>query len=155
MERHDEALVAAKQYVRISEHMLLVTYKITQEPKILVGMVENLFLAAAKGIHAVLLFERTYKRVPMWGESFAGKIAVFQDHVVGKHGFTNADLELLTGLQDMVVRHKESPVEFSRKKEFIMCDNDYHISKITAQFVDEHIKKTAAFLRKVEGHIHA
>jgi hypothetical protein len=150
MDRYTEHLQKAGRYITISDHMVITTYKVVQDPKVLVAALENTFLAIANSLAAILHFEREKKRIPPFHNNFESKWNMFQLRIIELHKeFTSEDIQFIEKIHKLVVFHKKSPVEFSKQSEYVMCSQDYDIEKLDATNVGTFIQKTREFHKKV------
>ena len=79
MEKFQELRDAANKKLQLADHILTMTYPIVKDPKLLLSVVENLFLAFSYGIGSVLHYERLFKRIPPFPDNFASKFELFRD----------------------------------------------------------------------------
>ena len=150
MDRYSEHLQKASRYIIISDHMLTTTYKVVQDPKVLVAALENIFLAITNSLAAILHFEREKRKIPPFHNNFESKWNMFQLRIVEIHKeFTPEDVQFIEKIHKLVVFHKQSPVEFSKQQEYVMCSQDYDIEKLHVTNVAEFIQKTRKFYKKV------
>ena len=151
MDRYTEHLQKAGRYITISDHMVITTYNVVKDPKVLVAALENTFLAIANSLAAILHFEREKKRIPPFHNNFESKWNMFQLKIIDLHKeFTPEDIQFIEKIHKLVVFHKKSPVEFSKKSEYVMCSQDYDIEKLNATNVSAFIQKTREFYKKVQ-----
>jgi hypothetical protein len=149
MERHEESLQKARQHIRVAEHMLTVTYPVVQNPKILVSILENIYKAVEQSITSALLFERQKKTIPPFNDTFESKLTMFEMKVVGMHAISPEQVHFITQIRDLMQLHKDSPVEFSRKQDFVMCTNEYAISKINVDVMKTSIKQARKLIETI------
>ena len=64
MEQFQESRDNAKKKIQIADHMLGVTYPLVKDTKLLVVIMENIFLAYTNAMAAILYHERLFKRIP-------------------------------------------------------------------------------------------
>ena len=64
MEKYEEIRDKAIKNIKIADHMLTQTYPLVKDPRLLLTVLENVFLSLTNAIGALLYFERLYKRVP-------------------------------------------------------------------------------------------
>ena len=62
MERYEIALENAKKNIRVADHMLSVTYKLVNDPKMLLAVMERINNALSYSVASILHYERLYKR---------------------------------------------------------------------------------------------
>ena len=53
---------------------------------------------------------------------------------------TQEQFETIETVQKIVQQHKDSPIEFRRKQNFVICQDDYKFSVLNQDTVNRHIK---------------
>ncbi|MFT7615907.1 MAG: hypothetical protein ACI8Y7_000734 [Candidatus Woesearchaeota archaeon] len=151
MDTYQDSLQKSKHYVRVCDHILSVTYPVVNEPKVLLSALENVFLAATKAMSALLLFERGFKRVPPFSNTFDGKYTVFQLKIIPQNkAFTQKDAAFIGYLKELIVFHKKSSMQFVREKQLIICDEKYTIRRLSVELIREYLQETQLFVKKVD-----
>ncbi len=151
MEKFQELREVAQKKLKIADHMLTMTYPFVQDPKLLVAVVQNLFLALSNAMGSVLYYERVFKRIPAFQETFTSKLAMFQEKCIEKYNVSKEYITLMQNLRDIILAHRESPVEFSKKDKFVICSDDYQMKTITLPDIKEYVKKTKLFIQKTNS----
>lgn len=150
MQKESECFEKAKYYVNVAQHILTTTYPVVKEPKVLLSSLENVFLAATNALGALLYGERTKKTIPPFHNTFDSKFNMFQHKIVEMYEFDESEYMFMQKLKDLLLFHKQSPVEFSRSDDFVMCDEEYNIEKLTVQRVQDYIQLTRKFMVKTQ-----
>jgi hypothetical protein len=150
MDHYDKLKDLAKKKLQIADHMLTMTYPFVQDPRLLLTVLENIFQAMHYGLAAVVNFERTYKRVPAFQDTFVSQLHIFEQHCQQTYGFQKEDLDVLQEVRSLIEGHKKSPIEFSRKDKFVICTPDYDMKSITLDNIKDYITHTKSFLHKVD-----
>ena len=86
MEKFQELRDSAGKKLQIADYMLTMTYPLVRDPKLLLSVAENLFLAYSYSISSLLHYERLFKRIPTFQEDFSSKLDMFADRCLGKYG---------------------------------------------------------------------
>lgn len=124
--------------------MLTQTYPLVKDPKLLLGVLQNIIDAVDNGVHALLLQES------LIGASFEERMMLFKRNLVRKHRIPDAFLRFIGELQEINKEHKRSPIEFARKERFVICDESYRLRTLNAEQLRRHIEKAKAFVGMVE-----
>ena len=148
--KSQEALKKAHDYVKLAAHILNTTYKVVSEPKVLLLVIENTFLASTNAIAALLYAERKRKTIPPFHDSFNSKYYIFSEKIAADHKFTKEEYTYIEDLRNILLLEKKSPVEFTRKDDYILCDEDYDITKITLTDTQKYLEKTTHLIKRVE-----
>lgn len=149
MEKFQELRDAARKKLQLADHILTMTYPMVKDPHLLLSSVENLFLAFSYGMGSVLHYERTFKRIPPFPDDFASKFELFRDKCAKRYDIPEEHLKIIKGLREIIVAHKKSPVEFSRKENFVICAEDYRMRAISPDEVKGYIEKAKLFIKGV------
>ncbi|MBW3013606.1 hypothetical protein KY340_05385 [Candidatus Woesearchaeota archaeon] len=141
MESFQECRQRAERNLQIAEHMLTVTYPLLKDAKLLLGVTENIFLGITNSMSAAVFFERTYKRIPPFHDNFESKFNTFAARIVPRYGISKKYIQLLDIIKEIVIKHKQSPIEFARKDKFVICDEKYNIKQITEKELRQHLQQ--------------
>jgi len=150
MELYQEELAKAKKHLKIADHMLQVTLPLVKESKLLMVILENIFLSLSTGMSAILHYERYCKRIPPYGEGFEAKFHVFRTKIQDRYHFDKEQLLLIRNIKEVVVEHKKSPVEFAKEDKFVICSSAYEMNTLTIPQMKEYIAKTKLFIQELE-----
>lgn len=146
MEKFQEARDKAKRNLQIADHMAYMTYNLVKDPKLLVVVMENLFLSLTNAISSVLHYERFFKRLEPFPENFEAKFAIFQDCAV-KYSIDKSYLSMIRDIKEFIYEHKRSPVEFTRKDRYVICTDNYKMKAISLDQIKKYILLTRSFLQ--------
>ena len=151
MERYEELGQASRKNMQVADHMLTMTYPLVKDPKLLLAVMENIFLALTNSIGALLHYERIYKRVPPFQDTFASKFNLFQNKCSQRYSIDNEHLMMIQEIKDMILQHKKSPVEFTRGDSFVICSEDYRMKIVSVERMKEYILKSKQFIRGIDN----
>src|SRR3989344_2794089 len=142
MERLNESRDKAIKKLQIADHMLTQTYPKINDPKLLLAVLENLFLALTNAMAALLHHERVNKRIEDFADTFDAKYNLFKLSVVDCYGLDRDHVSFLAEIKDLLVSHRKSPVEFSRNGALVIADDRYQLTALTAASMKENLAKT-------------
>ena len=149
MEKFQELRDTSKKKLQLADHLLTMTYPLVKDPNLLLSSVENLFLAFSYGMTSVLHYEMTFKRISPFPDNFTSKFELFQDKCAKRYNIDIEHLNIMKDLKDIIVAHKKSPMEFSRKENFVICNGDYRLRTISANQVKDYVEKAKLFIKNV------
>lgn len=148
-----EQVLAAKEKALknmwIADHMLTQTYPIVNDPKLLLVILENVFLACTNAVAALLYYEYYNKRIPAFQDTFDAKLTMLRMHVAPKYNIKGEQLTFLHELKSLLLAHKKSPVEFVRKDVFVICSDDYALQTITLNEMKQYVAKAKVFIQEI------
>ncbi len=151
MERFQELREAAKLNIRKADHMISVTYPLVKDTKLLLAVMENIFLGLTNTMSSLLYYEFLFKKIPRFQDNFDSKFNIFRARCTRRHKIDESYVELIQEVKNTVKQHKKSPVEFVRNDKFVICDNDYNMKAISVDEVKSHISKAKLFIEEIHN----
>ena len=145
----------ANELVKRADHLAVVTYKIVNDPKLLIVVIETLQKALMAGMKAVVRFDEVYKKHTKTAKSEAGVVEIFKEESAPRYELPIADLQLVEELEDLITRRKASAVEFRRKEKLVFGSEDYKLRSLDVEKVKKYVEKTKMFINKVNTVIHS
>ncbi len=149
MKEYEEAKERAIRSLKVADHMLTITYPLVQDTKILVTVMENIFLGLTNAIAALLYWERKYKKIPPFHENFDSKFNTFKLYCVERYNISKGYLPFLMEIKEIIHEHKNSPVEFTRKNKFVIASKDYKLKSFSISDVKNYLSKAKLFIQEV------
>jgi len=150
MEKFQELREKAKQRLKIADHMLIMTYPLVKDAKLLLAVTENLFLSFTNAMSALLYYERIFKRVPPFTDNFEAKFKLFKEKCMDRYKINPEILKTMREIKEIIYEHKKSPVEFVRKDRFVICSENYRMKTITIEQLKKYISKAKEFVSQIE-----
>ena len=120
MEQFQEYREKAGYKLKIADHMLTMTYPLVKDTKLLLIILENIFLSMTYAMTAILYYERLFKRIPAFTDNFESKFHMFKEKCVNRYNIDIKYLRVMKDLKDILIEHKKSPMEFERKGKFVI-----------------------------------
>ena len=145
----DELLTSAKRRLLVADHFLTQTYPLLQDPKLLVSVLEGLLCSIEEMVDAVLVYERNAGLIPAYGENFPAKLSVLKGDLAKKYGLTHVDVAMLSDMQELLLEHKKSDVEFPRKGAYIMASKDFSLSTVTLEKLKTYLTRSKTLYTKI------
>ncbi|MBN2458814.1 hypothetical protein JXB28_00890 [Candidatus Woesearchaeota archaeon] len=139
----------AMQKIKVADHMLFMTYPLVKDPRLLLSIIENIYASLDYGIAALLHYERLFKRIPPFNDSFPSRLEVFKSKMVPKHSLSPNYIKLVADVKAILSEHKKSPIEFARKDKFIICSPSYSVKQIDISLVKKYIFETKLFVNNI------
>lgn len=149
MERFQELREAAKKKVHLADHILTQTYPLVKDTKLLLVVIENIFLALTNAIGSLLYYERLFKRIPPFQDTFSSKFNMFRAKCVDRYKIDKELVLFIQGVKDIILEHKKSPVEFVRKDRFVICSDNYSMKTLSVEQIKEYLSKTKLFTNQI------
>ena len=135
----------AEEKLKIADHLIGTTYSLVKEPKLLVSVIENIYHALDLTVSALLEYEKNLKILPSYTNTFEGRMDLFRRKIATKYDIKIDVMNFIINIKNTLDEHKKSSVEFTKKEKFVISDNDYNITTLSA----EDVKKTLAKARHI------
>ncbi len=146
----------AKKHLKLADHMLTMTYPVVNDPKLLLSVIENLNLTFSSAISAVLMYERDLRQIPPYHDTIDGRLDFFKNKSAEKFNISPNYIKMIEEIKDLVQEHKESPIEFSKKNEYVICSDEFkRLKTINIKEMKEYIAKAKLFIAEISNIIEA
>ena len=151
MEAYHHLKNEAQKKITLADHMLFVTYPLIKDSKLLLAVIENVFLALTSSVAYLLYYERMFKRVPPFFDTFESKYRIFSEKCLEKYGIEESYLEFLRDIKEILLAHKRSPIEFSRKDQFVICSDDYQLKVLNISEIKDYVARAKDFFITIDS----
>ncbi|MBI2139497.1 hypothetical protein HYU14_01125 [Candidatus Woesearchaeota archaeon] len=150
MEKFEQLQAEASKRLSIADHMLAVTYPMVKDPKLLVSVLDNMFLAMTHSLESLLHYERGFKRVPPFRDTFASKMHAFRTKCAGRFSLDPKYLSLMQDVYEIASQHKRSQVEFVKDDVLAICSENYKTqTTISAAKIKEYVAAAKKFIAEI------
>ena len=147
MELFHEYQEKSKNSIILADHMLSVTYNLVRDHKLLFGVLENTFLSVSYAMSSVLHYEKLFKRIPHFEDSFDERFNAFKE-VAARYNISIEFIMLIVDLKNLIAIHKESSVEFHKGDKIIMCSENYKMNMISIEDIKKYVFKAKLFIQE-------
>ena len=148
MTKLQEYVKSASDAAVIANHLITKTFPLSSDPKVLLSVLKNIKISHDNIFLAVLDNEFLRPKVSI-DASFIVKFDRLKQLVIEKKLLEESELKVLVDVHNDWLIHKESDVEFARKNDLIMADEDYSLKKLNSNLLKEYISKTNVILKKL------
>ena len=122
-----------------AKYLFYTTYPAIQDPKLLLGVLNNLFTSLELAMQAVLEAEgRSFK------DEFQNKLNLFAFH------HSNVNMSIVSDLKEILDLHKKCPIEFRRGGKMVLCNEDYMMKIISDKDIEDFLDRTNRFLNSTK-----
>ncbi len=147
MEEYTKVMQEAIIAFKTADHLMYVSYPLLKDNKLLLALVYNLHISGFKAVYAFLLYEKLYKRLHLLPSDFQSRIDLFESHLMGKIDIRPEVCKIIKNLKSLVDQHQRSPIEFSRKDAYVLCNEDYsRLTKLTPELLRTYLSSVREFL---------
>lgn len=151
MEKFEECKEKAGRCIHVADHMISVTYPLVKDTKLLLAVIENVFLALTNSMASVLYYDRLYKRIPPFQDNFDSKFRMFKERCINKYNVDKNNILFIQDIKDIIVNHRKSPVEFVRKDKFVICSDNYRMKAIGIEDIKKYVLKAKVFIEEMNN----
>ena len=71
--------------------------------------------------------------------------------LVGRYNIDKENVKFIADVKSILVSHKKSPVEFSRRGVFVMCSEDYSMRALTPEEMRKYVARAKAFVGDINS----
>ncbi len=146
MEDYEGSFSTAQQKIQLADYLITMTYPGLKDPKVLLLALENIFLAMMGAMEGVLQFELLYKRIEPYQPTFEGRIHAFA-HLTQTYHTDPAIIITARDIKEIITKHQQSPMEFTRKDKYIICSPEYDMTALTLITLKKHLATAKAFVQ--------
>ena len=143
MEKFLENLAEAEKTIRMTDHMIYVTFPLIKDKRLLFKILHDIKNIIALCINSILQYEYLFKRIRLSKDSKLN-LNIFIEKCAPKYGITKEEIALILELFDFVERHKESPFEFIKDEKLVVLSDNFRVKTMT-------IDKTKSFMIVAKG----
>lgn len=148
---HKEILRNGISALKRADHLTYMTMPLVKDNKLILVVLENIYLAFINGMNSILEYEREYKNITNLPDGFEARLSIFRDKLINKYNITIQEIELIRKLRDMIESHKNSPMEFSRPGKFVICNENYRVRTVSVQDIKQYLVVARGFLGKINN----
>jgi hydrogenase maturation factor len=148
VEKLEECQRKADKYLSTAQYMIAVTYPMVSDARMLITILDNVFLALTNAMGAILYSERMLKTIPPFHDTFDSKYMVFTEEASHRLAEKDTTLALLQEVKELILAHKQSPVEFTKEGKYVICSDTYAMKTIDAEQIKNYISKTSLFCQE-------
>jgi len=155
MDRYEAELESAKKTIGVADHMMNVTYKVVNDPKLLLAIMDRIHSSLTYALGSILHYERMYKRIPPFQDNFESMFLAFKSRVTRRYDINIEYITLIQEVDEILKQHKKSPVEFRRQDKFVICSETYRMKVISIENIKKYIETAKRFIKETENMVKA
>ena len=134
----------AQRSLKVAGHMIEKTYPMVNDPKLILAVAGDIYSAVLSSMTAIVL-----KEGEVVTADFQSRFDSFRK-LAPDHGFTSDDNVLIEKLDRIITAHRESPVVFPRKDQFVICGDKYDCMKISIDEMKNYLFNATLFVEKAD-----
>ena len=134
--------------LKVADHILVMTYPIVQDPKLLKVILEKLYLAVESAMAALLYFEKSQRKISAFNDSYVAMTKIIKTPLI-KYNISPSYMNFILELNDTYQSQKKSDIEFIRKEKFVFTNKDYKLNTITKEDMKNYLVKGKLFIKEI------
>jgi hypothetical protein len=150
MEKFNESLDKAAYMLRIADHMLYMTYPLVKEKRLLLKILNEIYLIVLNIVNSILQYEYVNKRINLYKNS-RENFSTFKDSCAGRYSITGEQIRKILEIFELAEKHKQSPFEFVRNNKVVIVTNAFHTDVITIEKMKDYLFLAKDILGKAEA----
>ena len=148
-EKFEELIENAKRHIRTADHITYVTFPLLKEKRLLLKVLDDMYLVMVSIINAILQYDYVYKRINLY-KSPLDNFDTFKRRCAKRFGITDEEINIIIEVFKIVNQHKNSPFEFMRKDKIVIMADNLHTETISIEKIKQYLAYTKSMLSKAE-----
>ncbi len=148
-EKFIENLDKAAKTLQTADHMLYMTYPIVKEKRLLLKILNEIYLVVVSIVNAILQYEYLYKRITLYKDAKTN-FEIFKQRCAPRYNISPEQTAKILEVFNLTEKHKKSPFEFVRKDRIVIMTNALKTDTVTIDKMKEYIFLSKDLLRKAE-----
>jgi len=151
MQEASKYLSEANKLLRTADHLTYVTYPLVKDNKLIISIIKSLADAMSKAVDALLYYDKYYKRIMTLPKDFQSRLEIFRGNCAPRYNINVAYLTLIKDLKTIEYESGRAPMEFVRKDQYVIAQNNFKIRTLTYQKVKDYVNLSKGFFEKINS----
>ena len=108
-------------------------------------------MAYTNALSSIVHHDRLFKKIPPFEDNFKSKLNIFKEQILIHHNIDKTCTSDIQEIKNILTEHKNSPVEFARKNQFVICSEDYKIKTIDIHKIQNYLNKAKIFIQVIDN----
>lgn len=147
MNKKQEYLDISLKHLQIADHIAYITYPLVNEKKLLLKIFEEIHKSIINMITAILIFEHQKNKIKLYRdnkENIKNFIKLSQNYNIKQE-----EIKKIIEILEINKMHKNSAMEFSRKDNIVIMQDDLKISTINILKIKEYLTLAKSLFIKI------
>ena len=151
MESYSEVFRHAKDKLKVADYGVTKIFQMSRDPKVVCSAIHNLHEAQVRALDALLLFERTYKRVPAYPVGhLETKLRLFSEYCIKRYNLSEDMVKDIRQVALWEMEAKSKPSSLSSDSRLVFSEDGFPSSAVPVKSVREMVVRSGSFLEAVE-----
>ena len=151
MEAYGDAFRQAKDKVKVADYSVSKVFPMTKDPQVLRSCLTNLHEAQVRALDALLLFERTYKRVPAYPVGhLETKLRLFGDYCAKRYNLQEDMIDHIRSVKELAtLAAAQAPSLSGDGRRLIFREDGFQVKAVPFSDVKIMISRASAFVESI------
>ncbi len=149
MEEFQRLMAEADRYLLTADHLCYVTYPLMKDPKLMMIIAENIYLANFNVLNAIFQREKMYKQISIIPETFEVSYHTFKTKIASRYNILPNSLSFMQELKELVDEHKKRKMGFVKDERYVIWSSNNATKTIRLDLIKSYLSQTRDFLEKV------
>jgi len=149
MEEPIELIKKAEEELKIADHILIMTYPLVKDPKMLIAICKRLVNVCNSGMDAFLTKEYFLRKINAIPKDYIAKLKLIEKLL----NIEKSILKTVKDIKEIINEHKQSAIEFIRNERLVMANDDYRLRTISQEQIKGYILKIKIFISKIKKEV--
>ncbi len=132
-----------------ADHMAYVTYPLVNDLKLIVTVLENLYLSLVLGMESILNYERTFKRIHAYPDNLSVKIDTFKSKCSTRYDISRTYIVLMEEIKKVLEDYKKSSTVFKRDNRLVIMSDNLRMKSLTIEKAKQYVQGTKPLIEKI------
>lgn len=147
---YKESRTKAVQQYDAAWHLLNVTFPLTNDPHLLMGIIHNIFQSLEHAVDAIIAYEQQLKIIPSCENDFESKFNLFRLKVLHRNNLPPEISRLILDLRETIRLQKSCPTEFRRRDQLVLATKDFQMKTVNLAQIKTYLEQNKQFLKTID-----
>ena len=149
LEKHIESLNKAIKNIRISDHMLYVTYPVIKDKRLLLKILDQVYDSVIGVINSILQYDYINKRINLTNNA-KQNFETFINKCAKRYNITPEETDDITELITIIEGHRKSPMEFTRMDKIVIMSESLNTLIIDSNKLKKYLSLAKNLVNKAK-----
>lgn len=140
------SLEKARKSLEMADHLTYMTFPLVKENRLLLKVLDELYLSVLNTINSILQYEYAYKRIQIYKDA-KENFRTFMD-LAEKYKISQEQLKNLIEILNLGEKHKRSPFEFVKNDKIVIMSDNLKTATLNLEKIKRFLLETKDFIRK-------
>lgn len=138
-------VLESNKHYRLADHITNVTYPLIKDSRLMLSMLDNIDKCVKYALDGFLYCEKMHDRISVFPEDLPTKLNVFSKTAAIRYNVNGFQI-LIREINEIVNKHKESPVEFIKDKRLYIYNKEYKARTLDIKDIKLYLLKVKPFI---------